>query len=329
MLACLGCAEALGAPKVVLAGADLRYLGRATYHNDQDKGSPENVPRHDDPLTCRNDHVLLADAAGRRAGTSLQYFATAAEAELFAREIAAAGGTEFYNLSTWTLLDPEVYVPLSVEAALAAPELDRQVFLDRMDAAASQVERIHLRSLRARYSSRLSEAKRNLQVLSCLALTDADGLSEHPYSRYIAANVSWFRPQGGEGLTRLAAHLAEELVAATRFARNWAALFLRASMGRPLPVLCTGEEEAAAVGRLSQAQPGWTWQAWGCVMPGTGRPAPSGGLVELAKLHDWLEAQEVVVVAPRFAAEYYYALSLVAGDKVIDLAAVAAADSRE
>lgn len=326
MLACLGCAEALGAPKVLLAGADLRYLGRATYHGDQRKVSPEAVPPHDDPLTCRNELVLLADAMGRRATTCLQYFATAAEAELFARDMGAASGTEFYNLSSWTLLDPAVYAPLSAEAALAAPELDRRLFRDRMDTAASQAERINLRSLRARYSGRLSEAKRNLQVFSCLCLTDAASLPEHPYYRYIAANVPWFRPQGEAGLTRLAANLARELVAATRFARNCAALFLRASMGRPLAVLCTGEEEAAALRQLGRHHPGWTWQAWGIVFPGTERPAPSGGVVELARLHDWLEAQEVVVVAPGFAAEYHYALSLVAGDNVIELEAVAASD---
>jgi hypothetical protein len=321
LLACLGCVEILKAPKVLLAGADLRYVGQAVYHGDLTPDKTAEFPAYDAPATCQDNRVTLADARGRRAETSVQYFAAAAEAELFAREIRAAVGTAFYNLSSVSLLDPEVYAPISLEAARQEPEIDKQPFLDKMDAAARHAERLNLLSLRARYSRGIDEARHTLQVLDCLLATAPASLPQHPYYRYIAANLPWFRPASEDGLARLAGNLATEMLDAARFARNSVSLRLQAAKGRPVPVLCTTEEETAVRQQLSGPYPDCVWRCHGLAMPGTGRPAPSDGSLELATLHDWLQVQDVVLVAPGFAKEYHYVLSLVAGDNVIAMAA--------
>jgi spore maturation protein SpmB len=319
LLACLGCVEILHAPKVLLAGSDLRLIGQKTYHDEMGEEAFAAMPAYDAPLTNSGHILTFPDHQGRQASSTLQYFATAAEAELFAREIHAALGTTFHCLSPWSLLDPEIYARLSVEEALQAPELDKDRFLAKADAAADAAEHIKLHSLRAIYSREAKAAQRDLDIFACLQFSAADTIQQHPCYRYIAANVPWFRPTGEDNLRRLAGNLAKEHSDAARFARNVAALHLQAARDEPVPVLCTSEEEAETRLQLARLWPDWSWRCLGIDVPGTGRPAPSGGGLELHALHDWLHFKDVVIVAPGFAREFHYALSLIEGDNSIGL----------
>jgi hypothetical protein len=324
LLPCLGCAEALHAPTVLLAGADLRLTGDDVYYSDGGDGVAAGFPPYDLPLAGDGAGVTFADAAGRQANTTLQYFATAGEAEVFAREIQAAQGTVFHSLSSWSILDPAVYPFLSPDAALAAPELDKDRFLAKADAAASRRERVALRSLRALYSRHVSDARRSLEIMACLKISDPEAIRHHPCYRYVADNLPWFRPASEEGLRLLAAKLAEQMYEATRFARNVATLHVMASRGAAIPVLCTAEEEAVVLARLKRLWPDWSWRCLGILAVEAGRPEPSAGSVALGTVYDWLCAQDAVVLAPGCAREFDYALSLVAGENVIDLEALLA-----
>ena len=319
LLACLGCAETLCAPNVLLAGADLRLCGESTYYSESPAGPDAAHSPYTLPLETAGDRVTLADANGRHARTTLQYLATAAEAEMFARDIQASTGTVFRTLSPWSLLDQEVFAPLDVADALAAPPLDRAAFLAKADAAAAMPERINLRSLRALYSRNLAEAKKHRDLVACLRLSDPEALRQHPCTRYVEANIPWFRPEGAENREAMAGNLASELYDAARFARNVASLHLTASTGAALTLLCTAEEEAEALERLKAARPGWSWRCLGARVPDTGRPEPSGGALELRVLADWLRSRDVVVVAPGFAREYHYVLSLADDDNRVSL----------
>ncbi|MBU1042390.1 MAG: hypothetical protein KKF77_14945, partial [Proteobacteria bacterium] len=140
-----------------------------------------------------------------------------------------------------------------------------------------------------------------------------------PYYRYVAANLPWFRPAGAEGLGRLAENLASELCLATRFARNVAVLHRQADRGVAVPVLCSSQEEQEALAGLARLRPGWSWRCLGIKAPTSEGAAPSAGFVELAALHDWMRSQEVLVISPACAREFHYALSLIAGENVLDL----------
>ncbi|MDR3640426.1 MAG: hypothetical protein P4L39_03805 [Humidesulfovibrio sp.] len=317
LLACLGAVEALHAPQALLAGADLRLLNNATYYVERDDG--QELPPYNAPMSSASGAVALADAKGRRADTTLQFFATAAEAELFVQAIHAAQGTVFRNLSSLSLLDPDVCAPMSVDEALAAPELDKAPFLAKTDRAATLPEAVNLQATRARYASDLKEAKHGRDLLTCLRVSAPEALGQHPCQRYVAANMPWFRPSGAENLTRLAVNLAEELCLQARFARNVAALHCQAAKGVALPVLCTAEEEMEILPRLGRLRPDWSWRFLGIQAIEAGRPKPSSGSVELAALHDWIRFQDVLLLAPGCAREYHYALSLIRGDNVLDL----------
>lgn len=317
MLACLGVAEALHAPKVLLAGVDLRLLGENVYFNHGNEHEP--LPLQTEPMTSRDLAVIAPDMNGRQANTTLHFFATAAEAEMFAQEIRASQGTTFHNLSPFSLLDPEVCAPMSPEQALAAPVLDKAAFLDKADQAAAMHEQIHLQELCAGYAGALEDARHSRDIMACLRCTDQEALPMHPYYRYVAANLPWFRPAGEEGLGRLAENLASELCLATRFARNVAALHCQAARGVAVPVLCTAQEEPEALARLGRLRPGWAWSCVGIQAPTSEGAAPSSGTVALAALHDWMRSQEVLVISPACAREFHYALSLLSGDNVVDL----------
>jgi len=317
LLACLGATEALHAPKVLLAGVDLRLLGSNVYYSEA--GKSLDAPSRTDPLSSSGDKLFTADASGHEARTTLQFFATAAEAELFARAINANLGTTFHNLSPWSLLDPEVCPPISAEQALAAPELDKSSFLEKADQAAAMKEHVQLEALRAQYSRELEEAERSRGILACMRFADPEARQRHPCYQYAAANFPWFRPSGPDNLARVAEKLADELCSVTRFARNVAALHCQAAKNAPVPVLCTAAEEEEVVARLNRLRPGWAWRFMGIQAPNSDRPQPSSGCVALAVLHDWMRFQKVLIVAPGCASEFRYALSLIGSDTAVAL----------
>ena len=317
LLACLGAAEALHAPKVLLAGVDLRLLGANAYYSEQNHH--QQGPLQTDPLTSQDLMVAAPDMNGRLASTTLHFFATAAETELFAQDIHASLGTTFHNLSPWSLLDPEIYAPMSPEQALNAPELDKAAFLDKADQADAMKEHILLREMREQSANALVTARHSRDILACLRCADPETLRKHPYVRYVAANLPWFRPAGTDNLGRLAENLAHEVYVAARFARNVAALHCLAAEGVAIPVLCTAQEEAQTVARLRRLRPGWAWRCLGIQTVNSGCAQPSSGCLELAVLHDWMRFQDVLIVAPGCAGEFHYALSMVADDNVLDL----------
>ncbi|MBU1041835.1 MAG: DUF115 domain-containing protein, partial [Proteobacteria bacterium] len=175
MLACLGVAETLHAPEVLLVGVDLRLMGHSVYVSEQKDHEP--APLSTDPMTTLpGGGLATVDMNGRLAYAPLQYFAMAAEAEMFAREITAAQGAVFRNLSPWSLLDPEVCAPMSFEQALAAPALDKADFLDKADQAAAMQEHVHLDELCAAYTGALEDARHSRDIMACLRCTDQEGL---------------------------------------------------------------------------------------------------------------------------------------------------------
>lgn len=320
LLAVLGCAEALHAPRVLVAGADLRLLGDNTYYN-QVGGEQETEPAADDgPMTCRDGRtVVFADADGRAARTTLQYFATAGEAELFARDMRETRGMTFASLSAHGILDRDVFAPMEPADALAAPKIDRTVFWAKADAADAATEKISLRSLRALYSRQVEMARRDRELLACLRLGEPEKMDQHACVRYVRANFPWFRPSDAPKQRLLAANLAEELYKAALFARNVAALHLLAANNAAVPVLATADEEAGVRRGLSQWRPGWNWRFYGIKALGYEEPMPSGGGIELAALGDWLSFQEAVVVSPGLAKEFDYVIPLVSWENVVGL----------
>ncbi len=322
LLAVLGCAEALHAPRVLLAGADLRLMGNATYFNEGE-GEGDLGPGLDQPaapMRCHDgDTVVLPDAMGRPAHTRLQYFASAGEAELFATQIQADKGTTFGNLSPVSILDQAIFPPVALEEALAAPAIDKRVLMAKADAADTASETISLRSLRATYSREMQNARKDRDLMTCLHLGGAEALERHVCFRYVRDNLPWFRPKDVSKQGLVAANLAGELYRAARFARNVTTLHLLGAKGSAVPVLATAEEEAWARRGLSQWRPDWKWRFCGIRTLGYEAPMPTGGGVELASLCDWLSFQDAVVISPGLAREFDYVLSLVSGENVIPL----------
>ncbi|MEA5089046.1 6-hydroxymethylpterin diphosphokinase MptE-like protein [Solidesulfovibrio sp.] len=324
LLPCLGCAEALHAPRVLLAGADLRLRGEALYYNQPPTPDALDLPDHDTPLTSKPNHYLeFPDAAGKLAHTTLQYFATAAEAELFAGVIGASRGTTFGNLSPVSILDRTLFAPTAVEEALDAPVLDKSPFLAKVDAADAEKENISLLAMRAMYTAKLAAARREHDLVACTRLTDASKLDQHPYGRYIA-NLSWSRPSDADGQRDAAVNLAAELYEASRVAKNIVAMHLHASKKHPVAVLVTAAEEARARRELALWRPDWRWRFQGVEAPCYEEPMPSDGGIALASVGDWLRAQAVVLLGPDCAREFGYVLSLFSGENVVPLDAVLA-----
>lgn len=133
-------------------------------------------------------------------------------------------------------------------------------------------------------------------------------------------HLSWFRAQHEEHMRKLTVNLLEEHYRAHCFAKNITAMHLLASRGKAIPVLCNAEEEEATLQALGRYQQDWSWRFLGIVAQGSGRAAPSGGALNLQELHDWLQFQEVVIIAKAIAVEYHYALQMFQGENCLSIA---------
>ncbi len=298
---CLGLAEALAAPLVLVAGADLSFSARARYHG-QDAAGEEAPPfPAGAPVQVSSGTFSAPDLRGRQVSTELPYFASAYEAGLFARQIQEATGARFCNATGEGLLDPALF-PLPDEAALAAlPAIDRRAFLETMDRVLADVPDVQLIKLKVKQLQALKTIEENLTLLRALRWRERyDDAEEDPLVRGLAQTCD-FLAQTGK-MTR-----TERLDMTIRMVELWRqnllqarnACLLELERGRKgrVPVLCLEDEDPVeqAVRRYPGLRPEPV-RLWADTIP-----PPGEGYVGYGSFAPWLAEQKVCLVTARAA----------------------------
>ena len=329
LLACLGLAECLHAPRAFLVGADLSMPAEAeTYFHSGGGWTGADAAGEDGPLVVDSDRFIMTDAAGNRVHTLLRYLATAQEAADFARDIEASAGTRFFNLSGRGILPARWYPAATTDEVMALPELDREGFLSRVDKGLGQSEPVNLIKYKVELLKTLDIAREAETFLfHCLRTGQVEEAFRHPLARFMLRERDYFlyrKKERDEDKDR-----GVLLDAALRLVRVWARQLTRAKgfvqarmllgRGRDLNVLCLPGEEELIARRLDRLMPGGALAFVHLGHHVESGPAGQAREVSFFNFRGWLEQRDLVLVSQAMRREFDYFFDVRPEDKLLVL----------
>jgi hypothetical protein len=191
----LGLAEVLGAPQVVLAGADHAWYTAENspfkYHDAMGgAGVPE--PFQGTPLICSapdTSHSTqpfgsfsLPDRNGFQATTYFHYLAIAVELERVAEAIAATTGTRFYLLHESGILSKSAFHEGGQGILAGLPPLDRDTIACQLAMASGRPEKIDTAALLRNVGATRDSVRQQAAYLDILlAQGDLEKAASHPF----------------------------------------------------------------------------------------------------------------------------------------------------
>ncbi|HBR07258.1 MAG TPA: hypothetical protein DD766_09920 [Desulfovibrio sp.] len=299
---CLGLAEALASPLVLLAGADLSFGPSGPYHNGGAVQEPEAPPfPKGTPLEVGLGFFDVPDRQGRRVTTHLPYFASAHEAAIFAMEIKGTTGTRFCNLGDAGILDPGLFPPPDEAELAALPAIDRRDFLAKLDAALAQPPAVQLIKLKVKLLQTAEMVRDNLEFLRfCRWRKQGDEAEAHAVVSGLSQCCDYLaQAKDMEPAERLDLAISLLQLWDESLARARAVCILEQERGRKgrVPLLCLEDEDPAA--EAAQRHPGIRPQPVRLWVDTT--PKPGDDYVEYAAFPAWLRAQKVCLVSARAA----------------------------
>ncbi|MFH1913508.1 MAG: 6-hydroxymethylpterin diphosphokinase MptE-like protein [Pseudomonadota bacterium] len=291
----LGAAELLRPPILLVAGADLAFGCRADGPCSTDDDLPLSAAQGLVGVGSKPFAARLGN--GQIGTTTMQFMATAYEAETIAAELLLKGGTGCYNISRTGLLDPAVFEHADPAAFLAAPAIDRTVFSQGMERAS----RVGL--------PKVAGAKRMLYEQLSIAETlvhQAQALAAAPEPEKFADNpllsatklLTHLHPVA-DTATRI--HIALELIRRYRDALRQRITGFRLAdwtdRGKTLPLLCLPDERDALLAALSQRFPKARWHALHTWENNSNRTAT----LRVGALPQFLHDHPVTLISRRYA----------------------------
>ncbi len=318
LLLCIGIAEILQLKEMHLAGADLSFPCRdGRYYNAEGACSlPETSPTVPDILRINHGEFLLKDRKGCATTTTMQYYATAFEADLFAQDVAQSTGTRFFNLTDTGILPRDLFPATPESHFETLPDFNRPRFQKRLDAMAHLEEEIHYGTLRAKLDLR---EKTLTQTLRFAAHTDPSSRPEDTYPLFgTTRTINLDNPGIGTSeehffFTR---GLLEVWLAETRRAIKVTRLYSAARLG-PVNVLCCPEEVEACAERLQKTHPRWSFKLQPVVSPFSG--ADNGASTPFNQLYaNHLRGDAVVLVTEGLFRRFDFLLRAIPQDNVLE-----------
>jgi hypothetical protein len=295
---CLGLAEALASPLVLVAGADLSFSSAGQYHGQATQsGDSATLYPSGKPPEVVLGNFTVPDIHGRTTTTNLNYFASAYEASLFAQQIAKTTGARFRNATGTGILDPEWY-PLLRDVELAALRpIDRKAFLHKMDTALTRPSSVQLEKLEAKLFQTETMVQSHLNFLNFCRWRKQEGeaaayqavQSLHLLGDYLTSA----RDLSPGGRLDLTIRLMEQWAESLDVARNACQLEQERNRHGQVPVMCLDGEDAltAAVRSYPGIQPR-TMRLWTETTP----PPQDGSWVEYSQFAAWSMGQKVFLV---------------------------------
>lgn len=145
LMACMGLAEVLGAPKALIAGANLSWSKEGEqYSSEENLTNLEGAISKDYRVLQDSCGLNVIDRNGEKTVSNLVYVAAAARASEFAKEIQASVGTNFFLTSNNGIMSPTEFPTASLDVMLETPLLDRDTYLEKVDEAINTKESIDL-----------------------------------------------------------------------------------------------------------------------------------------------------------------------------------------
>lgn len=317
----LGAVELFSPATALLAGADLSYNGGKYYHpggvnssvSDDDAGFDRVAE-----TAAVKDGVFPARLVNGKVGeTSLQFMATAFEAEIVAKEMRAHAGARFFNVTRAGILDPEVFPPAHPEDFLDAPKLDRQALRKAMTRAARDHEDFN----QGRVGEFIHFSQKNADMILPQAriIASGDTYGSQASSQLLSAGklLTHLHPVSS---IRDNIHLCLKVVEGYQGAAAHNAALLRlddmTSKGQSIAVLGLTDELKDLCDRLSKKFPKGVWQpyyTWGTPAEDSWRR------LHTRDLPNFISSHPILLASERFLEACDYLFSLLPKDRVLSL----------
>lgn len=255
-ICCLGLAEALGAPQVLLLGADncwaptdRKQPGYAgTAKTDCVEITPEDatqakLPSSGDPRSGNGDFFLVSTAGGEKAQTSFLYYAIAGELDDIAFQMRTKG-VRMWQWEQKGILNPAYYEPLMPDSSelQTLPPLDRGALHTQLDKAHRSLLPIALDAL----EQHMQSVGQNVRVcLATLLLQQEDNAITHPAVSSVeclAAQGCMPSPSGAVSALEIATASCQEWL--RLYDRAWAFSRLYICRKRRIPMRLLYHDEA-------------------------------------------------------------------------------------
>ena len=320
LMACMGLAECLHAPKAILAGTDLCYsTPGAIYINKTSSTDQRPTPPF---LVNEKDQLLLPNRQGNGVYTMMRYVATATEAEHFARQILKETGTSFYTLNDNGILNPDLFPCLTVRDIRELPLLDRAVLEKKIDSALAEREDVNLIRLKVdciKTIEMLNQLVTHLQT--CQVRDDMrDEAKQNIIRQFVDKERDYVLPADETLRLHVAVRLARQWRRECVQAKNIAMAHMLASRQAAIPLLCLPQEADNLPGELARLFPSFSWQ----IKPIASIATPEewrrpGEIFPSHKLHKFLHETRVAFVTPTARESFSYHFEVLGTDNVVYL----------
>ncbi len=317
----LGAMELFSPATALLAGADLSYAEDKYFHPDGVNNSVSvdaaSFDRTAETAAVKDGFFATRMANGEMGETSLQFMATALEAEVVAGEIRANAGSRFFNVTRSGILDPEVFPPAHPEDFLDAPKLDRQALRETL----AKASRDHEDFDPSRVGEFIHFNQKNADMIlpQARVIASGDTYGSQASSQLLSAGklLTHLHPVSS---IRDNIHLCLKVVEGYReaAARNAALLQLgdMTSKSQSIAVLGFTDELNDLCGRLSKKFPKGVWQpyyTWGTTAEDSWRR------LRTRDLPNFINSRPILLASERYLEACDYLFSLLPKDRVLSL----------
>ncbi len=329
LLPCLGLAEALAAPQVFLAGADLSFGPLDQQYFDQAEPDENHLPlelsenlRKDDPPIVHDGNFSVLDINREVVTTNLSYFATATEAEYFAQEIHHTTGTRFFNLTNRGILSCKYFPHADIASVLALKDINREIVRQQTDLAMKKAEKINNDKLNDGLSKTISDLEQSILFMqNCMAAQNFEEASKHPFARVANLFKECKNNFSVEERLHLAVNLGNEWLKSAKKAIKITCLHSMQKTDCRTPLVCLPEEENNLINNLTTICPNLNLSVF-LISSQTTSPASgksNSNWITFQEISDWLKKQRMVLVSDKVKQEYDYLFNILPFDKVISL----------
>ncbi len=319
LLACMGLAEVLMAPRVFMAGCDFCWDLENDMYNYEKEPAKIFAPGAIDYRIRVGSPYELAERGGRMACSHLGYVAAAARASEFAGKIEKSTGTKFYLTSDTGILSSKKFPIAGEDVICDTPELDRDAYMDAVDDILYAKEDIDFGSALSFFKERADIL--NVQELHFRIKKYNPDFEFEFYDQFlrVIGNIRSFVMRF-DGQDEQVHRFVEAWANAYNYATKIAYAYVLAQK-ESIPVLCTESDYDHLTERVDSFFPQENMDFWVVSHFTKANNKVYDQEVQAEAASDWIQGKKIVFISHTAFTEYAYLFDVLGNDNIIFLPA--------
>ncbi|MGL1860890.1 MAG: DUF115 domain-containing protein [Pseudodesulfovibrio sp.] len=317
LLACMGLAEILMAPRVFMAGCDFCWDKENGRYNSEKEPAKTFDSGPIDYRIRIGKPCELAERGGKMAYSQLGYVSAAARASEFAGKIEQSTGTKFYLTSDTGILSSKKFPIASEDVICETPELDRDAYMDAVDDILYAKENIDFGSALSFFKERADIL--NVQELHFRIKKYNPDFEFELYDQFlrVIGNIRSFVMRF-DGQDAQVHRLVEAWANAYNYATKIAYAYVLAQK-ESIPVLCTESDYAHLTERIDSFFPKEDLDFWILCNFTKENKEKHAHEVRIHTITAWMKRHKMIFISHTILEEFGYLFESLACENVIVL----------